>query len=90
VDLLPLGTMLKAEVRMLAVELGVPRSIIDKPPSAGLWAGQTDEGDMGFSYADLERYLVRGPEGVAPALALRLERMIRATEHKRQMPPVPE
>jgi NAD+ synthase len=90
VDLLPLGTMLKAEVRLLAVELGVPRSIIDKPPSAGLWPGQTDEGEMGFSYADLERYLVRGPEGVAPALALRLERMIRSTEHKRQVPPVPE
>ncbi len=90
VDLLPLGTMLKAEVRLLAVDLGVPRSIIEKPPSAGLWAGQTDEGDMGFSYAELERYLVRGPDGVAPALALRLERMIRSTEHKRQLPPVPE
>ena len=38
---------------------------------------------MGFGYADLERYLVRGPDGVAPALALRIERSMRASEHKR-------
>jgi NAD+ synthase len=90
VDLLPLGGLLKSEVRMLAADLGVPPAILDKPPSAGLWAGQTDEAEMGFGYADLERYLVRGPEGVAPALALRLERMIRASEHKRGMAPTPE
>ena len=90
VDLLPLGSLLKSEVRLLAVDLGVPRAILDKPPSAGLWAGQTDEAEMGFGYADLERYLIRGPEGVAPALALRLERMIRASEHKRVMAPTPD
>ena len=90
VDLLPLGSLLKSEVRLLAVELGVPRAILDKPPSAGLWAGQTDEAEMGFGYSDLERYLIRGPEGVAPALALRLERMIRASEHKRGMAPMPD
>jgi NAD+ synthase len=77
-------------VRTLAQELGVPKAIIDKPPSAGLWLGQTDEAEMGFSYADLERYLADGPEGVSPALALRLERLIRATEHKRSMPPTPD
>jgi NAD+ synthase len=90
VDLLPLGSLLKSEVRLLAVDLGVPRAILDKAPSAGLWLGQTDEAEMGFGYSDLERYLVRGPEGVAPALALRLERMIRASEHKRGMAPTPE
>jgi NAD+ synthase len=90
VDLLPLGSLLKSEVRMLAVELGVPRAILDKAPSAGLWVGQTDEAEMGFGYSDLERYLIRGPDGVAPALALRLERMIRASEHKRGMAPTPE
>ena len=90
VDVLPLGSLLKSEVRLLAVELGVPRAILDKPPSAGLWAGQTDEAEMGFSYNDLERYLIRGPEGVAPALALRLERMIRASEHKRGIAPTPD
>jgi NAD+ synthase len=90
VDLLPLGGLLKSEVRLLAIDLGVPRAILDKPPSAGLWAGQTDEAEMGFGYADLERYLIRGPEGVAPALALRLERMIRTSEHKRAMAPTPD
>jgi NH3-dependent NAD+ synthetase len=55
-----------------------------------LWLGQTDEAEIGFAYADLEAYLTDGPEGVSPALALRLERMIRATEHKRVMPPTPE
>lgn len=89
-DLLPLGTLLKSDVTSIAKELGVPQEIIEKPPSAGLWVGQTDEAEMGFSYADLESYLADGPEGVSPALALRLERMIRATEHKRELPPRPE
>jgi NAD+ synthase len=90
VDILPIGHLLKSEVRTLATQLGVPQAIIDKTPSAGLWLGQTDEAEMGFSYTELERYLTNGPEGVSPALALRLERMIRATEHKRSLPPTPE
>ena len=49
-----------------------------------MWLGQTDEAEMGFSYADLERYLTDGPEGVSPALALRLERMIRADRAQAQ------
>lgn len=89
-DILPVGHLLKSRVKSVARELGIPAEIVDKPPSAGLWVGQTDEAEMGFSYADLESYLATGPEGVSPALALRLERMIRATEHKRELPPVPE
>lgn len=89
VDVLPIGHLLKNEVRSLALSLGVPRAILDKPASAGLWLGQTDEAEIGFSYADLEAYLNDGPEGVSPALALRVERMIRATEHKRALPPTP-
>lgn len=88
-DLLPLGNLLKSEVRALAREFGVPARVIDKPPSAGLWLGQTDEGEMGFSYAELESYLERGAEAVAPAVAMRIERLMRASEHKRQMPPTP-
>jgi NAD+ synthase len=90
VDLLPIGHLLKSRVKTIAKDLGVPQSIIDKAPSAGLWLGQTDEAEMGFSYADLEAYLTAGPEGVSPALALRLERLIRSTEHKRSLPPVPD
>lgn len=90
VDLLPLGRLLKSEVRELAIDLEIPQSIIEKPPSAGLWAGQTDEDEMGFTYTDLERYLTDGPDTVAPALAMRIERLVRSTEHKRVhalMPP---
>ena len=63
VDLLPLGQLLKSEVRALARELKVPAAIVDRTPSAGLWIGQTDEDDLGFTYADLERHLADGPEG---------------------------
>src|SRR6185369_6674237 len=74
VDILPIAGLLKSEVLAMARELGVPAEIVDKAPSAGLWQGQTDEAEMGFSYADLERYLSDGPDTVAPALAMRIER----------------
>lgn len=89
-DLLPIGRLLKSEVRALARELNVPPAIIERTPSAGLWMGQTDEEEMGFTYADLERYLEEGPQGVSPALAMRIERLIRMSEHKRQLPPLPD
>ncbi|HEX6975871.1 MAG TPA: NAD(+) synthase [Vicinamibacterales bacterium] len=89
VDLLPLGRLLKSEVRELARELDIPEPIITKAPSAGLWLGQTDEHEMGFTYADLENYLTNGPETVAPALAMRIERLVRASEHKRALAPMP-
>ncbi len=90
VDLLPIGGLLKSEVRALARELHVPDAIIDKAPSAGLWLGQTDEGEMGFTYDDLERYLTDGPGTVAPAVATRIDRLIRASVHKRVLPPTPD
>jgi NAD+ synthase len=89
-DLLPLGKLLKREVVALARDLNVPQSIIDRAPSAGLWSGQTDEEEIGFSYAELERYLSNGPEGVSPALAMRIDRLTRASEHKRALTPMPE
>jgi len=90
VDLLPIGHLLKSEVRALAHALGVPKPIVDRTPSAGLWAGQTDEQEMGFSYAELEAYLNDGPETVSPALALRIERLMRESAHKRAGAPIPE
>jgi NAD+ synthase len=89
VDLLPIGHLLKSEVRALARDLRIPSEIIERKPGAGLWAGQTDEEEMGFSYSELERYLEDGPQGVSPALAMRIERLARATEHKRSLPPIP-
>jgi NAD+ synthase len=90
VDLLPLGRLVKSQVRALAQELRVPQEILDRPPSAGLWVGQRDEDEMGFTYAELERYLTNGPMGVAPALAMKIERLVRSSEHKREMPPAPD
>jgi NAD+ synthase len=90
VDLLPIGRLVKSEVRALARDLNVPAAIIERTPSAGLWIGQTDEDEMGFTYGDLERYLDDGPQGVSPALAMRIERLTRLGEHKLAMPPTPD
>lgn len=89
VDVLPIGRLLKSEVRAIARELGVPQEVIDKPPSAGLWAGQTDEGEMGFTYDELEKYLIEGPGAVAPAVGATIERLASSSDHKRALPPLP-
>lgn len=88
VDVLPIGALLKSEVRELARELDVPKRIIDKAPSAGLWAGQTDESEMGFTYEDLERYLESGPESVGAETASRILHLMTTSAHKRELPPV--
>ena len=87
-DVLPIGALLKSEVRSLAKELSVPKAIINKPPSAGLWIGQTDEAEMGFSYDTLEKYLAEGPAAVAAETAERIERLMRGSDHKRAIPPI--
>jgi len=68
VDLLPLGGLLKTEVQDLARFLDIPGEVIDKPPSAGLWEGQTDEGEMGISYEELDRAILvlQGRENDSP------------------------
>jgi len=89
-DLLPLGRLAKGEVRAMAGELGVPATVLSRPASAGLWIGQTDEEEMGFRYDELERYLDEGPQAVSPALAMKIERLIRSSAHKRELPPMPD
>jgi len=86
VDIQPLGNLTKGQVKELARFLGIPQPIINKPPSAGLWEGQTDEGELGLSYDELDRYLVTGE--AAAEVKKRIESMIAASEHKRQPPPV--
>ena len=86
VDILPLGNLVKRQVIELAEILNIPRSIIDKPPSAGLWPGQTDEAEMGFTYDELDRYLVTGE--AAPELKAKVDSMMAAGAHKCQLPPV--
>ena len=87
--MLPIVNLVKSEVRALARELNVPDAIVKRTPSAGLWLGQTDESEMGFTYGELERYLHDGPQSVSPALAMKIERLVRASEHKRRLPPSP-
>jgi NAD+ synthase len=55
----PIGDLYKSQVWQLAAELGVPREVIDKKPSADLWAGQTDEQELGFSYREADELLFR-------------------------------
>jgi len=85
VDLFPLGGLLASDIHSLATALDVPAAIRDKPRRAA----QAPDAEAAALAADLERYLMKGPEGVAPARALRLERMIRASEHKRNPAPAP-
>lgn len=98
-DLLPLGDLYKTQVKALAAHLGLPQAILDKPPSAGLWEGQTDEEDLGVTYETLDSVLLGfelllSPEqivkraGTDLATVGRIDEMRRTTEHKRNMPRV--
>jgi NAD+ synthase len=95
----PIGDLYKSQVRQLAASLGVPEGIIGKAPSADLWPGQTDEAEAGFSYPELDRVLYWRVErrrsvdevtelGFERDVVERVERMIAASEFKRQTPPV--
>jgi NAD+ synthase len=85
VDLNPLSSLNKRQIRQLAKHMGVPQSILDKAPTAGLWEGQTDETELGISYEDNSDYL-EGKE-VDPAVKEKLEQRYLKTEHKRS--PIP-
>ncbi|MBQ7560159.1 MAG: NAD(+) synthase [Synergistaceae bacterium] len=87
VDLMPLANFLKREIREAAKILNVPEKIINKAPSAGLYEGQTDEGDMGFSYDVLDEYLATGKIDDEKARE-RIDVMRRRSEHKRKPIPI--
>jgi NAD+ synthase len=91
VDVEPLGDLYKWQVRALARELGVPQPVIDRPPSAGLWVGQTDEGEMGITYDELDAALAAIETGqttaMDPALLARVQGMMSDSAHKRATPP---
>jgi len=92
VDLLPLGGLYKTRVWELARELGVPQEVIERPPTAGLWPGQTDEGEMGITYRDLDRILAAleagDVSGLDPAQVAKVRGMMARSEHKRRLPPI--
>jgi NAD+ synthase len=79
-------------VRLLAAELGIPQAIIDRPPTAGLWEGQTDEGEMGITYEALDTALAAIESGdtrhLDPVQLAQVQQMIDSSAHKRSMPPV--
>lgn len=95
----PLGDLYKTQVRQLARAVGVPEVIIAKPPTADLWAGQTDEGELGFTYAEVDQLLYLlidqrySPEeciaaGFAENFVRTVAERVRRFHFKRVMPPV--
>lgn len=99
VDLEPLGDLYKTQVRQLAKDLGISEKIIKKVPSAGLWAGQTDEGELGFTYEEVDRLLYAMLDekkdneellklGFKKEFIEKVKNKIKNTEHKRKPAPV--
>ncbi len=86
-DALPLGDLLKGEVRALARVLDVPGAILERPPSAGLWPGQTDEQELGILYEQLDRYLLAGSSGDAAVDAV-IRRRQELARHKASPPAI--
>ncbi|MDF2922629.1 MAG: synthetase [Paenibacillaceae bacterium] len=85
VDITPLASLNKRQVRQLAAKLGVPSAVITKAPTAGLWDGQTDEGELGITYDDNSDYLEG--KSISDEAREKLERQYLKTEHKRS--PIP-
>ena len=100
-DLMPLGCLYKTQVRQLAAHLKVPKRIIEKVPSAGLWRGQTDERELGLAYEKLDMIyagldLALKPDSIADAAGVGIEDVNRFIEreqrmaHKLSMPEIPK
>ena len=87
-DILPLGNLLKNQVKELAEYLGIPKKIINKPPSAGLWEGQTDEEEIGISYNQLDKYLKAGKLN-NKIIEKKIQDKITQSAHKRTTPAKP-
>lgn len=99
VDLLPIGDLYKTQVRALAAQLDLPRSVRERVPTAGLWEGQTDEAELGLPYSELDQILygfeqLRTVEEIATATKLPVNRIreveatMERTRHKRRPPPI--
>lgn len=95
----PIGDLYKTQVRQLARALGIPGAIVDKPPSADLWAGQTDEDELGFTYEMVDRllflmvdqrYSVQEcvEEGFEEKFVESVIGRVRRFQFKRMMPPI--
>lgn len=95
----PIGDLYKTQVRLLAKELKVPQKIIDKVPSADLWKGQTDEGELGVTYEKVDRFLYYLIDkkytpnrlmrlGYKRSFIEKINNLIKRNEFKRKMPEI--
>lgn len=100
-DFAPIGDLYKTQALEMARHLRLPRAIVEKAPTAGLWPGQTDEGELGITYDELDRILFGielrlGTEEIAERAGLdvkevtRVEHLVESAVHKRKMPLVPK
>ena len=102
VDCNPIGTLYKQQVRQLAAHVGVPRDLVMREPTAGMWEDQTDAAEMGVDYDTVDAILaVHVDGGLSRAATIReldvpadaVDRVVdlyEASAHKRSMPPAPE
>jgi len=93
VDIEPLGGLYKCEVREIATKLNIPENIINKPPSAGLWEGQTDEGEIGIKYDLLDEIIYKldynlDLNDLNRSDIEKVKEMMRSSQHKLKMPPI--
>lgn len=95
----PIGDLYKTQVRQLSRELGIPAEIVDKAPSADLWVGQTDEGELGFTYEQVDKLLFLlvdqrysaqecVEEGFDQKFVNSVINRVRRNQFKRMMPPI--
>jgi len=95
----PLGDLYKTQIRELAEHLGLPAKILKKKPTAGLWPGQTDEGEIGLTYAEIDQILFQLIDerkskkdviafGFAKESIEKILTLIKNSEFKRKMPPI--
>lgn len=84
-DFEPIAGLYKTEIFELAKQLNVPKSVITKKPSAGLWNNQFDEDELGFTYNELDRFL-QGDQ-VSSEAESDIKEIISLSEHKRHLPP---
>ena len=93
----PIGDLYKTQVWGLARHLGLPETVVTKAPSADLWSGQTDEGELGFGYAEVDELLYRMvderatrdelvSDGFDPEFTGRIGRMVQSSQFKRRLP----
>lgn len=87
-DVFPLANLVKGQVKKLAEFLDIPKNIITKTPTAGLWEGQTDEKELGISYDELDSYILTGRVKDAQT-ENKISSIIKRSEHKRKPPIMP-